>query len=217
MIAKAFAGLAFLLAVIAAALFVPARTLDYWQAWMVLATFGASNLAITIYLAVRDPALLARRTKAGPIAEPTLAQKIIQSIASLAFVAVFVVAGLHHADRRVLAIAGDVLIVLGLVFVALVFRANTFTSATVEVKPEQQLVSTGPYAIVRHPMYAGALLMLLGVPLALASWPAFIPVAVIVAVIVVRLLAEEKLLVVELAGYAEYRERVRYRLIPFVW
>lgn len=221
-IARALLGLAFLLAVLAAALFGSSGALDYWQAWAFLATFAVATLAITIFLAVRDPALLARRTKAGPLAEPTRVQQVIQAIASLAFVAVFVVAGL---DRRfgwshvptALAVTGDALVLAGLAIVALVFRANTYTSATVQVESEQQLVSTGPYALVRHPMYAGAFVMLAGLPLALASWfsaPALVPLFV---VIVVRLLDEERVLARDLAGYDAYRQRVRYRLVPGVW
>ena len=222
MVAKALLGLAFLLGAIAAAVMIPAGTVAYWQAWAFLATFGASSLAITIYLAVRDPALLARRVAAGPVAEQQRSQQVIQSLASLAFLAVFVIAGL---DRRygwshvpaAVSIAGDVVVAIGLGIVALVFRANTFTSATIAVEAEQQVVSTGPYAIVRHPMYAGAFLMLLGVPAALGSWWSAVAVVPLYAVIVWRLLDEERVLVRDLAGYAEYRAKVRHRLVPFVW
>lgn len=221
-LAKAFLGLAFLLGVLAAALFGAAGTLDYWQAWAFLATFGTVTLAITIYLAVRDPALLARRTNAGPLAEPTRTQQVIQSLASLAFFAMFVIAGLDHrfAWSRVpeaVALVGDALVAIGLALVALVFRANTYTSATVQVERAQVVISTGPYAVVRHPMYAGAFVMLLGVPVALASWFAAAALVPIVAAIVVRLLDEERVLARDLARYDDYRQRVRSRLIPGVW
>ena len=219
---KAFLGLAFLLATLAAALLLPAGTMAYWQAWAFLGTFAAATLAITIDLALRDRALLARRVAAGPTAEPTRAQKWIQSLASLAFVATFVLAGL---DRRygwttlptAAAIVGDVLVLAGLAIVAVVFRANTFTSATVEVARDQHVVTTGPYGVVRHPMYAGAFVMLLGVPLALGSPLAYAGVLPLYAVIVVRLLDEEHLLARELPGYEAYRTKVRYRLVPHVW
>jgi protein-S-isoprenylcysteine O-methyltransferase Ste14 len=222
MTVQAFAGLVFLLAVLAAALFVPAGTVDWWQAWAFLGVFGAAVTAITIDLALHDPELLARRVKAGPIAEKQLGQKIIQSLASLAFIAIFVLAALDHRQgwSRVpdaLAIAGDALVALGLAVVWRVFRANTYTSATIEVAREQQLVSTGPYAHVRHPMYAGALVMCLGIPLALGSWWCLAPVAALAAVIVWRLLAEERTLASELPGYPEYRARVRHRLVPGIW
>lgn len=222
MFAKAFIGLAFLLGLVGAALFLPAGTLSYWQAWMFLATFGGVTLAITIYLAVVDPALLARRVAGGPVAEQKRAQQVIQSVAGLAFIAVFVIGGL---DRRFgwsheptsLAIAGNALVALGLGGVALVFRANTFTSATVTVEREQTLVSTGPYGIVRHPMYTCAFVLMLGVPFAIGSYVAVPAIVPLYIAIIVRLLDEEQTLVRELAGYADYRAKVRYRLVPFVW
>jgi protein-S-isoprenylcysteine O-methyltransferase Ste14 len=220
--ARALAGLAFLLAVLGVALFAPAWTLDYWQAWAFLAVFAVSVAAITIDLLRRDPALLERRVQAGPIAEPERAQQLIQSLASLAFLAVFVVASL---DRRrgwshvapAIVVAGDVLVALGLAIVFAVFRANSYAAATVAVEGAQRVVATGPYAVVRHPMYAGALVMMLGVPPATGSWWALVPVPALALVIVGRLVAEERLLVLRLAGYAEYRQAVRHRLVPFVW
>jgi protein-S-isoprenylcysteine O-methyltransferase Ste14 len=116
-----------------------------------------------------------------------------------------------------LVLTGDLLVVLGFYIVFRVFCVNTFTAATVEVTEQQTVISTGPYALVRHPMYSGALVMLLGTPLALSSWWGLVAFVLMVAVIVVRLLDEEKLLLGNLSGYAEYATRVKYRLIPFVW
>jgi len=219
---RAVAGFAFLFAALAAALFGPARSFDYWQAWLFLAVFATAGAGVTIDLARRDPALLARRVKAGPAAEPTPRQKWIQGLASLAYLAVFVVAGFDHREGwshvpRAAVIAGDALVALGMFVVFRVFRANSFTSAVVEVSRDQPLVSTGPYAVVRHPMYAGALVMMLGAPIALGSWWGLVPVAAMIAVIVARLLDEEALLASQLPGYAEYRRRVRHRLVPRVW
>lgn len=219
---KAVAGFVFLFAALAAALFGPAWSLDYWQAWVFLAVFATVSALITVDLARRDPALLARRVQAGPAAEPTPRQKWIQGLASLAYLAVFVVAGFDHREgwSRVpvaAVIAGDALVVLGMFVVFRVFRANTFTSAVVEVSRDQQVVSTGPYAVVRHPMYSGALVMMIGVPIALGSWWGLVPVAAMAAVIVARLLDEEKLLARQLPGYSEYRGRVKHRLVPRVW
>jgi len=217
---QAALGLAFLLGVLAAIVF-PIAGLAYWQGWAFLAVFGGATTAITIDLARRDPALLARRVQAGPLAEPTARQKLIQACASLAFLALFVIAALDHRDGAsvplALSITGDGLVAFGLWIVARVFRANTFTAATIDVEQDQRVVSTGPYAIVRHPMYAGALVMVAGVPLALGSWWALFVVPVMALVIVWRLRDEERRLVSDLRGYAEYRTRVRYRLIPFVW
>ena len=219
---RAFIGLAQLLFTISALLFLPAWTLDYWQAWLFLAVFGVSVLAVTLYLMKHDPGLLERRVNAGAKAETEATQKVIQSIASAAFVAIFVVSARDHRFgwSRVPAyavVAGDVLVALGLLAVFFVFKANTFTSAIIAVGDEQKLVSTGPYAVVRHPMYAGALVMLLGVPPALDSWWGLCAVAALALAIVWRLLDEERFLVANLEGYEAYRHTVRYRLVPFVW
>ena len=112
---------------------------------------------------------------------------------------------------------GDFLVALGFLIVFLVFNENTFTAATIEVAPEQKAVSTGPYAIVRHPMYAGALLMLFGTPLALGSWWGLLMFVAMAGIIVLRLLDEERFLSEHLAGYEQYRLRVRYRLVPVLW
>lgn len=210
----ALAGLLNLLVVLGLMLFLPAWTVRYWQAWAFLAVFGASVLLVTVYLMVRDPALLQRRLQAGPTAEQRPSQKLVQSLASLAFVGFFVIASL---DRRFgwsavplpVVVAGDVVVALGLLVVFLVFRANTFTSATVEVMAGQKVVSTGPYAVVRH--------MLLGVPFALGSWVSLLCWPLIVVAIGARAVDEEKMLVEGLDGYADYQQKVRSRMFPGVW
>ena len=219
---KAFGGLLFLLLVIAMSLFLPAWTLDYWQAWIFLAVFSMSILAITLYLMKKDQKLLERRVNGSPIAEKETIQKIIQSIAGIAFIAIFVLSALNHrfgwsVVSMYIVVSGDVLVALGLLIVFLVFKENTFTSATIEVGTEQKVISTGPYALVRHPMYIGAFIMLIGVSLALGSWLGLLAVIPIAFVIIWRLLDEEKFLAKNLSGYAEYLSRVKYRLIPFVW
>jgi protein-S-isoprenylcysteine O-methyltransferase Ste14 len=214
-----FVNLIFLLAI---ALFAPAWTLRFWQALLYLLIFASSSAAITVYLWKRDQALLSRRVSAGPIAEKSRAQQIIQLFASIGFLAILVVPSLDHRFSWShiplwIVLTGDVLVVLGFYIVFKVFCVNTFTSATIEVSEQQTVISIGPYAFVRHPMYSGALVMMLGTPLALASWWGLIAFVIMVAVIVIRLLDEEKLLFANLPGYAEYVARVRYRLIPYVW
>jgi len=214
-----FGSLIFLLAV---GLFAPAWTFRFWQALLYLFLFASCSAAITIYLWKRDQALLSRRISAGPIAEKTRAQQIIQLFASIGFLAILVVPSLDHRFSWShvplwIALAGDLLVVLGFYIVFKVFCVNTFTSATVEVNDQQTVISTGPYAFVRHPMYSGALIMMLGTPLALASWWGLLAFILMVAVIVIRLLEEEKFLLANLAGYAEYLARVKYRLMPSVW
>src|SRR5262245_8986202 len=172
---KALGGLAQFLVALALLLFVPVWTLAYWQAWLFLAVFGASCLAITLYVMKHDPKLLERRMRAGPRAEKEKSQKIIQLAAIIVFFAAFLVPVLDHrfAWSEVppyVVVGGDALVALGFAIVFLVFKENTFASATIEAAAEQKVVSTGPYAIVRHPMYSGALIMLVGVPPALGSW-----------------------------------------------
>jgi protein-S-isoprenylcysteine O-methyltransferase Ste14 len=219
---KAFVGLLRLLITLAALLFLPAWTVHYWQAWIFLSVFSASVLAITIYLMKKDPNLLQRRVNAGPAAEKRSRQKTIQFLASIAFIAVIIFPAI---DQRFtwsrlppcVAIAGDVLVALGLLIIFFVFKENTFTSGVIEVAPQQTVIFTGPYALVRHPMYIGALVMLLGTPLALGSWWGLLTTIPITLVIVWRLLDEEAFLAKSLPGYSEYRNKVRYRLLPFVW
>jgi protein-S-isoprenylcysteine O-methyltransferase Ste14 len=219
---KAFLGLANLLAVLAVLLSAAAGTWRYVHGWVFLAVFGVSSLAITIDLMKHDPKLLERRVKAGPIAETRPRQKLLQGLASVAFLGIVVVPALDHRfgwSRVPLlgVVAGDLLVGLGFFVVFLVFRVNTFTSAVIEVGAEQQVIDRGPYAHVRHPMYAGALLLLTGTPLALGSWWGLLMLFPFTGILVGRLLDEESVLSKELPGYDAYRERTRYRLVPHVW
>jgi protein-S-isoprenylcysteine O-methyltransferase Ste14 len=219
---RAALGLLQLIILLGLALFVPAGTLRFIEAWVFLALFFTASLAITVYLAKRDPALLGRRTQAGPVAEKERAQKIIQGVASLAFLATIVVPALDHRFGwsrlpMPVVVLGDTLIALGFLIVFLVFKRNTFTSSIIEVADEQRVVDSGPYAIVRHPMYVGGLVLVAGIPLALGSLVGLLTFPLFAAVIVWRLLNEEQFLVGKLAGYSAYRERTPYRLIPGVW
>jgi protein-S-isoprenylcysteine O-methyltransferase Ste14 len=219
---KAFGGLLFLLLVMAALLFIPAWTLDYWQAWAFLAVFFSSALAITVYLMKKDPKLLGRRVQAGPTAEKATSQKIIQSITSLGFIAMLVVPALDHrfvwsTMALYLEIAGEILVAIGFLIVFLVYKQNTFASATIELAPEQNVISTGLYALVRHPMYMGALFWFVGMSLALGSWWGLFVFLLMLPALIWRLFDEEKFLAINLPGYVEYQNKVRYRLIPLVW
>ncbi|HLZ82742.1 MAG TPA: isoprenylcysteine carboxylmethyltransferase family protein [Caulobacteraceae bacterium] len=222
LLARAFAGFFFLFVVIAGVLFGFAGTLRDGRAWVVLAVFFGCAGLITVWLWFRDKALLERRVKAGPGSEPDPTQNVIQGLAGLVFLAIFAVPGLDirfgwsHVPLAV-SLAGDGMIAIGFLIVFLTFRENTFTAGTIEVAEDQQLIDSGPYAIVRHPMYAGALIMIAGIPLGLGSWWALIPAALLVPVIVWRLMREEVFLAANLAGYDGYRGRVRYRLAPIIW
>ncbi len=203
---RAFGGLLFLLLVMAALLFIPAWTLDYWQAWTFLAAYFASSLAITLYLIRNDPKLLERRMRGGPSAEKETSQKIIMFLASLGFIGLIVLPALDYRFAwshmpPYVALAGDVLVVLGWLAIFLVFKENTFTCATIELSPNQKVISTGPYALVRHPMYAGALVMLLGIPIALGSWWGLLIIVAMMPALIWRLIDEERFLARNLPGY----------------
>jgi protein-S-isoprenylcysteine O-methyltransferase Ste14 len=205
-----------------ALLFIAAGTFDYWQAWLFLGVFVGASALLTADLLKRDPELLKRRMRGGPTAEKEPAQRVIMVIASLAFVALLVIPALDHRFQwsRVpvpVVLAGDLLLAIGFYFICLVYRENTFGAATIQVTAGQTVISTGPYAVVRHPMYASALLYVLGMPLALGSYRGLAGVVVMVLVLIWRLLDEEQMLARELPGYAEYQRRVRYRLVPYLW
>jgi protein-S-isoprenylcysteine O-methyltransferase Ste14 len=219
---KAFVGLAILFLVMAALLFVSAGTLRYWQAWTYLAVYFGASIAITLYLVKKDPELLARRMSGGPFAEKEPAQRIIMSITSLGFIALAIVPALDRrfgwSDVPVYAVAlGDAVMLLGWLGIYFVFRENSFAAATIQSSADQRVISTGPYAWVRHPMYAAALVMLLGISPALGSWWGIPIVIAILPALIWRLKDEERFLVRNLTGYPEYQGRVRHRLLPFVW
>jgi protein-S-isoprenylcysteine O-methyltransferase Ste14 len=205
-----------------ALLFVPAGTLEYWQAWLFILVFSASTTFIGLYLALKDPALLARRLQVGPTAEQGVAQKIIISLGFLGLLGVLVFSALDHRFMwspvpAAVSVVGDVLVALGLFIDLLVFRENTYGASNIRVERGQTVVSTGPYAIARHPMYAGVLVMVVGVPLALGSWWGLLVLLLTTPVLVWRILDEERLLRTDLPGYTEYMRAVRYRLVPRVW
>jgi protein-S-isoprenylcysteine O-methyltransferase Ste14 len=168
-----------------------------------------------------DPALLQRRMRGGPFAEGERSQKIIMTITSLAFVALLIVPGL---DRRYgwssapdwVAILGDMLLLTGWAGILAAFRANSYAAATIQVASGQTVISTGPYAVVRHPMYTAALVMFLGMPLSLGSWWGALVMVALLPTLAWRLLDEERVLLRDLNGYAEYRRKVRWRLIPLI-
>jgi protein-S-isoprenylcysteine O-methyltransferase Ste14 len=220
--ARAWLALAVLAAALGLLLFGAAGTMRYWQAWVSLSVFLGASLLTTLYLMRKDPALLERRMRGGPFAEKEATQRLIMAFTSLGFIALLVVPAL---DRRFGwssvpvygVVAGDVLVAVGLYLVFLVYRANTFASATIEVAVEQKVITTGPYAVVRHPMYASASLYTFGTPLALGSYWGFLALAAMMPFLIWRLVDEEKVLARNLPGYTEYQQRVRHRLVPLIW
>lgn len=211
----------FLLAlfVLAAMFFLPAGTLAYWEAWLYLAVLFIPMLLVLIYLLKNDPALLARRMRTR---EKEAQQKLIIKLSYFYFLLAFLLPGF---DKRfewsnvpvTVVIIADILVLLGYGLFFLVLRENSYASRIVEVEQEQKVISSGPYAIVRHPMYLGALMMYIFSPLALGSYWAAIPTLLIIPLIVARIQNEEAVLVRELPGYPEYRQQTKHRLIPGIW
>jgi protein-S-isoprenylcysteine O-methyltransferase Ste14 len=222
LILKSILGLAFLMLVLAVTLFLSAGSLSFWQAWVYLTIFAICIVLITAYLLKYDQKLLASRIKAGPTAETQKSQQVIQSLASLFFIGLFIVAGLDYRFHwsnllSVVSLIADVFVALGFLVVFLVFRENSYTSAVIEVARKQQVIATGPYRMVRHPMYSGASLLLIFTPPALGSWVALPLSVALILVVVVRSLEEEKFLSAHLDGYEAYLQAVRYRLVPLIW
>ena len=219
---KAFFGLLFLLVVLWFGLFLPAWSLYFWQAWVFWLIFSISTILVTLYLLKKDLKLLETRTKAGPTAEVEKSQKIIQIFASIFFISLILIPGFDHRYHWsnvpiVLVITGDIFVLLGFIIVFLVFKQNSYASGIIETDTEQKVITTGPYRIVRHPMYAGGLLLLLFAPLALGSYWALPFALLLFVVIVLRILYEEKFLMQNLPGYEEYCKKTRHRLIPWIW
>ena len=205
-----------------ALIFIPAWTLNYWQAWTFLAVFGASSLVVTLYLVKNDPKLLERRTQGGPISEKKTSQKIIQTITAIGFVAILLVSALDHRFvwspiPLYIPVAGEALIVFGMLIIFFVFKQNSFASSTIEIASDQKVISTGLYSLVRHPMYMGAFFYLVGIPLSLGSLWGLLVIALMMPALIWRLFDEEEFLAKNLPGYVEYQNKLRYRLIPFIW
>ena len=220
--AQAWLSLVALAVVMGLLLFISAGTIHYWQAWVYLSIYMGASLLTTLYLMKKDPALLKRRMRGGPTAEKRSKQKLIMLCTSIGFIALLFVPALDYRFRwsampLSFVIVGDVLVLTGFHFIFLVYKENPFTSATIEVAKEQKVISTGPYAIVRHPMYASALLYLVGTPLALGSFWGLLPFVAMIPFLIWRLYDEESFLAGNLSGYAEYQKTVRHRLIPLIW
>jgi protein-S-isoprenylcysteine O-methyltransferase Ste14 len=219
---RAFEGAAKFLLVLGALIFLSAWSIRYWQGWILWFVFSVAVIGITVYFLKRDPALIERRLQAGPGAEKESSQKTIQAVTSVLFLALIVFPGV---DRRFawshlppdVVLIGDALVAFGFLIIFFVFKENSYTSGIIEVGDGQKVITTGPYRVVRHPMYGGSLFLLFGIPLALGSvWGLLLALATALA-IVWRLLDEEIYLSKNLPGYTEYCGKTRYRLLPGIY
>jgi protein-S-isoprenylcysteine O-methyltransferase Ste14 len=210
------------LVVFGSMLFLPAGTFNYWQAWVFLVVVALSAWIPSIYLLRTNPVALQARMRGGPTAETRMAQKVLIAGLYLSLAAMVVVSVLDHRfgwspAPTAICLVGDVLVAAGLGVVALVIIQNSYAAATVRVQAGQRVVSTGLYGLVRHPMYAGNVIMMVGIPLALGSYWGLVFVVPGLIVLASRIRDEEKLLQKELDGYREYAQKVRYRLVPCMW
>jgi len=200
-------------------LFLPAGTLHFWQGWTLWGLFAVLIATGGGYFLKRNPALIQRR---GPAAEQETSQKIIIAVLIILFLAEFIVPGLDHRFGwshvpPAIVIAGDLLVAIGFLIIFLTFKVNSFAAATIAIETGQKVVTTGPYRVVRHPMYVGMLFVLTFLPVALGSYWGLLIAPFIFLTIVWRLLDEERYLSKNLLGYAEYCQSTHYRLIPSVW
>jgi protein-S-isoprenylcysteine O-methyltransferase Ste14 len=199
--------------------FLPAGTLNYWQAWMFMLTLFVPLLFTLFYLLKYDPKLLERRMRTR---EKETEQRRILNLSLIFFLAAFILPGF---DQRfgwsrapaALVICADLIVLAGYLLVIRVFRENSYASRVVEVEQNQQVISSGPYAVIRHPMYLGSLMMYLFSPLALGSYWAMFPALFLIYVLAARIRNEEEVLSRELKGYTDYIQKVRYRLLPGIW
>jgi protein-S-isoprenylcysteine O-methyltransferase Ste14 len=214
-------NLAFAL-VLAACLFLPAGAWNYWQGWAFLVVFELCAQAFGVYFLVNDRKAIERRMRVGPTAEREPAQKIVSGLIIANFIAALIVPALDHRfgwspAAPAVSILGDAVVACSFLIFFFVLKANRYAASTIQVEEGQPVISSGPYAFVRHPMYAGALVLIAGIPLALGSWCGVLLLVPFLAALLWRLLDEERFLGENLPGYAAYAQQVRYRLIPAIF
>ena len=205
--------------ILALLLFLPARTIDFWEAWVFMALLCIPAICVLFYLLRKDPELLEKRIK---MKEKEKEQKLLMIISSLYFIGAFLLPGFdkYYGWSNMplwLKIFGDLMVFLGYIMVVVVFLQNRYASRIVEVQEKQKVIDTGLYSVVRHPMYDAVLLLYGFAPLALGSYWMLLGNVYFIFIIVFRILNEEKVLMKELAGYKEYMQKVKYRLIPGLW
>lgn len=200
-------------------LFIPAGTIKYYNGWLFIALLFLPMIFFGIYLYLKDPELLKKRLKTKETEEK---QKLVIGLSALVFVVTFIVSGLDYRFswtkvNDIVLIAASVCLLLGYFIYMKVIRENAYLSRVVEVQENQKVIDIGLYGLIRHPMYLATLLMFLAIPLVLGSYIGFMIMLIYPLAIVIRIKNEEEVLDKNLEGYLEYKEKVKYRLIPFIW
>ncbi|MEQ8174620.1 MAG: isoprenylcysteine carboxylmethyltransferase family protein [Syntrophomonadaceae bacterium] len=215
---KAFLMPVIIMILAALILFLPAGSLKYWQGWIWWSILSVLTLFITVYFVKRDPGLLARRMQVKEKEPQPGIMKVISFLSMFTYVIPGFDFRFHWSAVPVwLVIAANVMVFIGYVLIIRVFKENSYASTVIQVEKEQQVISTGPYAMVRHPMYTGLLIMFLFTPLALGSYWALLFAALSIPTNIYRIRKEEATLTRDLPGYANYLTKTRYRLIPLIW
>lgn len=211
----------FVLAIILLGLifFLPAGSLKFWEAWVYFGILFIPMIFVLIYLLKKDPELLERRMKMKEKEEP---QKVFIKLSLLVFFIAFIIPGFDYRFEWsnvlfIVVIIADLFIFIGYLLFFLVLKENTYASRIIEVEKGQKVISTGPYAIIRHPMYVAVLMMYVLSPLALGSYWAILAILPLPVLVIFRIKNEEKILIDKLPGYREYTQKVKYRLIPYIW
>ncbi len=208
--------------IVIACLFLPAGAWNYWQGWVFLVVFELCAQAFGIYFLINDRNVIERRVRVGPTAEREPAQKIISALIIASFIAACIVPAFDHRFgwspvAPAVSILGDALVAFSFLISFIVLKANGYAASTIQVEEGQAVISSGPYAFVRHPMYTGTLVLIVGIPLALGSWWGVLLLVPFLPVLLWRLLDEERFLRKNLCGYTAYTQQVRYRLIPAIF
>lgn len=198
-------------------LFIPAWTMKFWQAWILWSGFSIITFSITAYFINKNPEFLARRTKGK---EENIKKKspLFLKLYYIGFILPGIDFRFNWSNEPLwIVILSNVIVFASYIFIFYVFKQNSYASTTIQVEDNQNVISSGPYSIIRHPMYLGMILMSLFIPLALGSYYSLIPMLLIIPITVMRVKNEEEILLRELKGYRAYCSKTKYRVIPFIW
>lgn len=198
-------------------LFIPAGSIKFWEAWIFWSGFSTITFFITFYFMKKNPEFLARRSKVKQTKE-SVKTPLIFKVYYLGFVLPGIDFRFHWSNVELwIVISSNIIVFASYIFIFYVFKKNSYASTVIQVENEQNVISSGPYALVRHPMYLGMVIMSLFMPIALGSYISIIPMIFIIPITIIRIKNEEEMLLKNLNGYKAYCSKIKYRLIPFIW